>query len=112
MQGLSPRAITFPWYRSAHPIPCFMRDTPGMTGDGRFEAESVPVQLSGEDEGRAYGSITWGMTKANGQVTTDAVAYKEKPSPDFMAAAAAWNAQATNPAKRANLSQQVLPTIK
>jgi hypothetical protein len=29
-----------------------------------------------------------------------------------MAAAAAWSAQASSPAKRANLGQLVLPTIK
>jgi hypothetical protein len=112
MKGLTASAITFPWYRSAPTIPAFMRDTPGIIGDGRFEAEAVPVQQSGDDEGKAYGSITWGMTKANGQVTTDAVGYKEKPSPDFRAAAAAWNAQASNPGKRTSLKQQVLPTIK
>jgi hypothetical protein len=112
MKGLSASAITHPWYRSAPTIPCFMRDTPGITPDGRFEAEAVPVQLSGDDEGKAHGSITWGMTKANGKVTTDTVGYREKPSADFKAAVAAWNAQATNPGKRANLSQQVLPTIK
>jgi hypothetical protein len=112
MKGLSASAVTHPWYRSAPTIPAFMRDTPGITGDGRFEAEAVPVQLSGEDEGKAYGSITWGMTKANGRVTTDTVGYKEQPSSDFMAAASAWNAQAGNPAKKANLGQQVLPTIK
>jgi hypothetical protein len=112
MKGLSASAITHPWYKTAPTIPCFMRDTPGITQDGRFEAEAVPVQLSGDDEGKAYGSITWGMTKANGRVTTDTVGYREKPSADFKAAAAAWNAQAGNPGKRANLSQQVLPTIK
>jgi hypothetical protein len=112
MKGLSASAITHPWYRSAATIPAFMRDTPGITEDGRFEAEAVPVQLSGEDEGKTYGSITWGMTKANGQVTTDTVGYKEQPSSEFRAAASAWNAQAGNPAKRANLGQQVLPTIK
>jgi hypothetical protein len=112
MKGLTASAITFPWYRSAPTIPAFMRDTPGITADGRFEAEAVPVQLSGEDEGKAYGSITWGMSKANGQATTDAVGYREKPSADFIAATSAWNAQASNPAKRANLGQQVIPTIK
>jgi hypothetical protein len=112
MKGVTPGSTTFPWYRTAHPVPCFMRDTPGATGDGRFEAESVPVAMLGDDEGKAYGSITWGMTKANGQVTTDAVAYKERPSSDFLAAVSAWNAQASNPAKRANLGQLVLPTIK
>jgi hypothetical protein len=50
MKGLSTSATTHPWYRSAATIPAFMRDTPGITGDGRFEAEAVPVQLSGEDE--------------------------------------------------------------
>jgi hypothetical protein len=72
----------------------------------------VPVQLSGEHEGTAYGSITWGMTKADNRVTTDAVGYKEKPSADFKAAVSAWNAQALDPAKRANLAQQVLPARK
>jgi hypothetical protein len=112
MNGLTPRAITHPWYRSAPTIPAFMRDTPGITGDGRFEAEAVPVQMSGEHEGTAYGSITWGMTKSNGQVSTDTVGYKEKPSSDFKAAVSAWNAQASNPGKRANLNQQVLPAIR
>jgi hypothetical protein len=111
MKGLGPSAITYPWYRNTPTIPAFMRDTPGITPDGRFEAEAVPVQMSGDDEGRAYGSITWGMTKAKGQVTTDAVGYKEKPSSDFKAAASAWNAQATSPGKRTSLQQQVLPTI-
>jgi hypothetical protein len=111
-KGVSPRAITFPWYKTAPTIPCFMRDTPGMSGDGRFEAESVPVQMSGDDEGKVYGSITWGMTKANGKVTTDAVAYRQSPSADFKAAAAAWNAQATNPGKRAVQNQQTLPALK
>jgi hypothetical protein len=112
MKGFSSSSITFPWYRSAPTIPCFMRDTPGMIGDGRFEAEAVPVSMNGDDEGKAYGSITWGMTKKDGQVTTDAVGYKAAPSADFKAAAAAWNAQATNPAKRANLGQQELPAPK
>jgi hypothetical protein len=112
MKGLSPTAITYPWYRSTPTIPCFMRDTAGITADGRFEAEAVPVQLSGPDEGKAYGSITWGMTKANGKVTTDAVGYREAPSSDFKAAASAWNAQAGNPGKRTSLDQQLLPTIK
>jgi hypothetical protein len=112
MDGLTTRSITHHWYRSAATIPAFMRDTPGISGDGRFEAEAVPVQRSGEDEGKAYGSITWGMTKSNGQVTADTVRYKETPSSDFKAAVAAWNAQASNPAKRANLGQLVLPTIK
>ncbi len=112
MKGLSASAITHPWYRSAATIPCFMRDTPGISADGRFQAEAVPVQLSGEDEGKAYGSITWGMTRANGQVTTDPVGYKETPSSDFRAAASAWNAQAGSPGKRTSLNQQVLPTIK
>ena len=112
MKGLSASAITHPWYRSAPTIPCFMRDTPGITADGRFEAEAVAVQLSGEDEGRAYGSITWGMTKANGNVSTDTVGYKEAPSSDFKAAASAWNAQASSPGKRTSVNQQVLPTIK
>jgi hypothetical protein len=112
MKGLSASAITHPWYRSVPTIPCFMRDTPGITADGRFEAEAVPVQLSGEDEGKAYGSITWGMTKANGKVTPDAVGYKQTPSSEFRAAASAWNAQATNPAKRTSADQQVLPAIK
>src|SRR5215207_2866816 len=112
MKGLTPSAITLPWYRSVPTIPAFMRDTPGITGDGRFEAEAVPVQLSGKDEGKAYGSITWGMTKAGGRVKTDTVGYKETPSPDFKAAASAWNAQATSPGKRTSLDQQVLPTIK
>jgi hypothetical protein len=111
-KGVSPRAITFPWYRSAPTIPCFMRDTPGISGDGRFEAESVPIQMSGPDEGTAYGSITWGMTKTNGKVRTDAVAYKQSPSADFKAAASAWNAQATDPGKRAVQNQQTLPALK
>ena len=111
MKGLSARSITHPWYRSAATIPCFMRDTPGISGDGRFEAEAVPVQMSGEDEGKAYGSITWGMSKQNGKVTTHAVGYRESPSSDFKAAAAAWTAQATNPGKRTSLNQQVLPPI-
>jgi len=112
MEGLSASAITHPWYRNAATIPCFMRDTPGITPDGRFEAEAVPVQLSGEDEGKAYGSITWGMTKAGGKVTTHTVGYKETPSSDFRAAASAWNAQASSPGKRTSVNQQVLPTIK
>jgi hypothetical protein len=112
MKGLSASAITHPWYRSAPTIPCFMRDTPGITADGRFEAEAVPVQLSGDDEGKAYGSITWGMTKAKGKVTTDAVGYKQAPSSDFRAAASMWNAQASSPGKRTSVNQQVLPTIK
>ena len=112
MKGVSPRSITHPWYRSAPTIPCFMRDTPGISGDGRFEAEAVPVQESGDDEGRAYGAITWGMTKAGGRVTTDAVGYKPAPSADFKAAVAAWNAQATTPGKKANLGQLTLPAIK
>jgi len=112
MKGLTPSAITSPWYRSVPTVPAFMRDTAGITADGRFEAEAVPVQLSGKDEGKAYGSITWGMTKANGQVTTHTVGYKDTPSSDFKAAASAWNAQAANPAKRTSLDQQVLPTIK
>jgi hypothetical protein len=112
MKGLSASAITHPWYRSVPTIPCFMRDTPGITADGRFEAEAVPVQLSGEDEGKAYGSVTWGMTKANGKVTPDAVGYKQTPSSDFRAAASAWNAQAVSPGKRTSVNQQVLPTIK
>lgn len=112
MKGLSASSITHPWYRSVPTIPCFMRDTPGITADGRFEAEAVAVQLSGDDEGKAYGSITWGMTKTNGKVTTDPVGYKETPSPDFKAAASAWNAQASSPGKRTSLNQQVLPAIK
>jgi hypothetical protein len=112
MKGLTTSAITHPWYRSAPTIPCFMRDTPGISGDGRFQAEAVPVQLSGDDEGKAYGSITWGMTKANGHVTADPVGYRETPSADFKAAASAWNAQATSPGKRTSLNQQVLPAIK
>ena len=71
---------------NAPTIPCFMRDTPGISEDGRFEAEAVPVQRSGDDEGKAYGSITWGMTKAGGKRKTDAVAYKETPSAHFKAA--------------------------
>ena len=112
MKGLTTSAKTHPWYRSAPTIPCFIRDTPGITGDGRFEAEAVAVQLSGDEEGKAYGSITWGMTKANGQVTTHPVGYKEAPSSDFKAAASLWNAQATNPGKRTSNDQQVLPAIK
>ena len=112
MKGVSPSAITYPWYKTTPTLPCFMRDTPGITADGRFEAEAVPVQLAGKEEGKAYGSITWGMTKANGKVTTHPVAYKEKPSSDFTAAASAWNAQATNPVKRTSDDQQVLPAIK
>jgi hypothetical protein len=111
-KGLHTSAITHPWYRSAPTIPAFMRDTPGITGDGRFEAEAVPVQMSGDDEGKAYGSITWGMSKAGGKVTTDTVGYKQTPSSDFMAATSAWTAQASNPAKRANLGQLALPAIK
>lgn len=112
MKGVSPRSIIHPWYRSAPTIPCFMRDTPGITADGRFEAEAVPVQMSGEDEGRAYGAMTWGMTKAGGRVTTDTVGYKQAPSADFKAAAAAWNTQVSTPGKKANLGQLLLPTIK
>ena len=112
MKGLSTTAITHPWYRSAPTIPCFMRDTPGITADGRFEAEAAPVQMSGDDEGKAYGSMTWGMTKTGGRVTTDAVGYKAAPSADFKAAAAAWNTQVSNPGKKANLGQLLLPTIK
>ena len=112
MKGLSPRSITHPWYRSAPTIPCFMRDTPGISADGRFEAEAVPVQNAGDDEGRAYGAITWGMTKSGGKVTTDAVGYKPAPSADFKAAVAAWNAQVNNPGKKANLGQLLLPAIR
>ncbi len=112
MKGLTTTAKTHPWYRSAPTIPCFIRDTPGITGDGRFEAEAVAVQMAGPDEGKAYGSITWGMTKANGLLTTHPVGYKEAPSSDFKAAASAWNAQATNPVKRTSNDQQVLPAIK
>ena len=112
IKGYETSAITHPWYRSAPTIPCFMRDTPGITNDGRFEAEAVPIQRSGDDTGKAYGSITWGMTKKNGKVTTDAVAYRESPSADFKAAAAAWNAQANSPGKRAVQGQQVLPALK
>jgi hypothetical protein len=111
-KGVSTSAITFPWYRSAPTIPCFMRDTPGITDDGRFQAESAPVQMAGPDEGTVYGAITWGMTKTNGKVTVDPVTYKPAPSADFKAAAAAWNAQATNPAKRAVDNQQTLPALK
>ena len=59
------RRSSHPWYRSAPTIPCFMRDTPGITADGRFEAEAVPgadvggrrgqgLRLDdlGDDEGR------------------------------------------------------------
>ena len=112
MKGLSPRSITHPWYRSAPTIPCFMRDTPGISADGRFEAEAVPVQNAGDDEGRAYGAITWGMTKSGGNVTTDAVGYKPAPSADFKAAVGAWNAQVDNPGKKANLGQLLLPAIR
>jgi hypothetical protein len=111
-KGLDPSSITYPWYMTTPTLPCFMRDTPGISADGRFEAEAVPVQVAGKELGKAYGAITWGMTKANGKVTTHAVAYKEKPSSDFMAAASAWNAQATNPVKRTSADQQVLPAIK
>lgn len=111
-KGLHTRAVTHPWYRSAPTIPCFLRDTPGISEDGRFEAEAVPVQRSGDDEGKAYGSITWGMTRAAGKVKTDAVAYKETPSSDFKAAVNAWNAQVANPGKKTSPGQLSLPTIK
>ena len=112
MKGLSTSAITHPWIKSVPTLPCFLRDTAGITREGRFEAEAVPVQRYGDDAGKAYGSITWGMTKANGRVTTHAVGYKEAPSSDFKAAVSAWNAQASNPAKRTHDNQQVLPAIK
>ena len=111
-KGLHTRSVTHPWYRNAPTIPCFMRDTPGISEDGRFEAEAVPVQRSGDDEGKAYGSITWGMTKAGGKVKTDAVAYKETPSADFKAAVNAWNAQVADPGKKTSPGQLSLPTIK
>jgi hypothetical protein len=111
-KGLHARSIAHPWYRSVPTVPCFMRDTPGIGDDGRFEAESVPVQETGEDEGKAYGSIKWGMTKTNGKVTTDTVTFKESPSSDFLAAVSAWNAQVNNPGKKANDGQLLLPTIK
>ena len=104
--------MTHPWYRNAPTIPCFMRDTPGISEDGRFEAEAVPVQQSGDDEGKAYGSITWGMTKAGGKVKTDPVAYKETPSAEFKAAVNAWNAQVADPGKKTSPGQLSLPTIK
>jgi hypothetical protein len=111
-KGLQTRSVTHPWYRSAPTIPCFMRDTPGISEDGRFEAEAVPVQRSGDDEGKAYGSITWGMTRTGGKVKTDAVAYKENPSSDFKAAVSAWNAQVADPGKKTSPGQLSLPTIK
>jgi len=112
MKGLSTSAITHPWYRSVPTVPAFMRDTPGISGDGRFEAEAAPVQLAGDEEGKVYGSITWGMGKTNGKLTVDPVAYKAAPSADFKAAVAAWNAQALSPGKRAVVDQQVLPDLK
>jgi hypothetical protein len=112
IKGYTTSAITHPWYRSAPTIPCFMRDTPAITNDGRFEAEAVPIQYAGPDEGKTYGSITWGMTKKGGKVTTDAVGYRESPSSDFKSAVAAWNAQANSPGKRAVQGQQVLPALK
>ena len=111
-KGLHTRSVTHPWYRSAPTIPCFLRDTAGISADGRFEAEAVPVQRSGDDEGKAYGSITWGMTRAGGKVKTDAVAYKETPSSDFKAAVNAWNAQVADPGKKTSPGQLSLPTIK
>jgi len=111
-KGLHTRSVTHPWYRSAPTIPAFLRDTPGISADGRFEAEAVPVQRSGDDEGKAYGSITWGMTMAGGKVETDAVAYKETPSADFKAAVNAWNAQVADPGKKTSPGQLSLPTIK
>ena len=112
IKGYDTSSVTYPWYRSTPTIPCFMRDTPGITNDGRFEAEAVPVQMSGPDQGKTYGSITWGMTKTNGKLTTHAVGYKEAPSSDFKAAAGAWNTQANTPAKRAVEGQMALPALK
>lgn len=64
MKGLDTSAIMHPWYKSVPTIPCFLRDTAGISRDGRFEAEAVAVQRLGEDAGKAYSPPRGGTTIA------------------------------------------------
>ncbi|HEX6020465.1 MAG TPA: hypothetical protein VFZ00_00625 [Solirubrobacter sp.] len=92
--------------------PAWMRDTPSaVKGDRDYHFETSVVCRKGADAGKVYAVVTWGFTvDANLKVTPKQTQVFNKPSPEFEAAVAAWNAQAAGPAANRNApGQKPLP---
>ena len=82
-------------------------------GNRDYEFEASVVCRKGPDEGKVYAVVVWGFTvDANLEVTAKPYRIFNKPSPDFIQAVAAWNAQAAGPvSSRSALDQSPLPTV-
>jgi hypothetical protein len=104
-------SMALPWRKNGIFPAAYLRDIPGSKGDGRFEAEAVAIAKAGADVGKVYGAVTWGFTRENGKVTADKMVVSSAPTAGFKEGYAAWNAQASNPAK-ATTGQKALPTLK
>jgi hypothetical protein len=92
--------------------PAWMRDTPSAAkGNREYHFETSVVCRKGADAGKVYAVVTWGFTvDATLKITPKKSEVFNKPSPEFDAAVAAWNAQAAGAeADRNAPGQKTLP---